>query len=178
LEATEKLCCLLRLQSETWPVPAGEDGGFVYPVLQLLVLEDRMWRATETALVLLVLCCVIVVLTGISLLPAFALSLYLAPDNRVARENVKIGVVTCFIGAVAFAGALYDPVARTPPPQFYLIVGAWLGGPVAIIGVTAIRLCVDPKRYRIQRSVRSLFVLFGLACIAAAIARFVWLLDW
>lgn len=69
--------------------------------------------------------------TTIAVALAVALSFYLAPDRASARRNIGVGMAAAIVG-VFVGGLAFDPVARTPPAQAYLIVGAWLGGTLGV----------------------------------------------
>jgi hypothetical protein len=89
----------------------------------------------DAALVVAVLIVLVVVLAGIAIAPTVGLSFYLASNRRDLRTNLVAGVLSSMLGLVA-GGWVFDPIARTPPQQAYLVVGAWLGGALGVVVAT------------------------------------------
>ncbi len=117
-------------------------------------------------------------LLAVALGPITGLAFYLAPpESKLARTNLGVGILTAFVGLFV-GGLVFDPVARTPPAQAYLIVGAWLGGASGVVLATLIRYAANPRIFRLQRSLRSWFVVLSLVCAACVLVAFVWRQEW
>lgn len=82
-------------------------------------------------------------------------------------------IIGTFLGGLAF-----DPVARTPPAQAYLIVGAWLGGSLGVGIAVALQFLTNRRGFCLTRSPRSWLVLLALVCLACALVAFVWSRQW
>jgi len=113
----------------------------------------------------------------LALSPATGLAFYLGPDRKVARTNLVVGILTAFAGLLV-GGLVFDPAARTPPAQAYLIVGSWLGGASGVILAAFVQFIANPRRFRLHRSLRSWFVLLSVVCLACALVAFVWNQEW
>ena len=119
----------------------------------------------------------LVLLTSVALGPVVGMSFYLATNRRIARANVSVGVLSSVLGLIV-GGLAFDPVARTPDAQAYLIVGVWIGGTFGVVIATIARFAASPSEFRLQRSLRSLFVVLSLVCVGCATVAYVWSLDW
>lgn len=131
----------------------------------------------ETLVITIVAILLMALLTGVALVPAAGLSFYLATNRSHCRTNLGAGVLSSALGLIA-GGLAFDPVALTPPAQAYLIVGAWLGGTLGVVVATIARFLANPSQFRLQRSVRSWFIVVSLVCLGCATVAFIWSLDW
>jgi hypothetical protein len=115
--------------------------------------------------------------TTLAVAPAVALSFYLAPNPTTARRNICAGMAGAIIGTF-LGGLTFDPVARTPPAQAYVIVGAWLGGSLGVGIALALQFLTNRREFRVTRSPRSWLVLLALVSLACALVAFVWSRQW
>jgi len=126
---------------------------------------------------LFVVVAVVLVLCLLALGPITGLAFYLGPDRKIARTNLGVGILTAFLG-LWVGGLVFDPVARTPPAQAYLIVGSWLGGASGVILAALVQFMANPRRFQLHRSLRSWFVVLSFVCVACALVAFVWNQEW
>jgi len=115
--------------------------------------------------------------TTIAAAPAVALSLYLAPNPASARRNIGAGMAGAILGTV-LGGFAFDPVARTPPAQAYLIVGAWLGGSLGVGIAVGVQFLMNRREFCLTRTPRSCLILLVLVCFACVLVVFVWKRQW
>ena len=131
----------------------------------------------ESLLFIVAALLVLVVLTSLALAPVVGMSFYLATNGKLARANVAVGILSSVLGLIV-GGLVFDPVARTPPAQAYLIVGVWIGGILGVVIATIARFTNGPREFQLQRSLRSWFVVVSLVCVGCAAVAYVWRLDW
>lgn len=111
----------------------------------------------------------VTLLTSVALLPAIGWAVFLGVGRWMRRQNIVAGISSALLGVYVGMICFYDPLGPGPNAPVYGLAGAWVGGSLGVIVITLLRIMESPKSFRLQRSLRSWFVVLTLICLALAL---------